>query len=118
MSLTENRAARARTVGRRVLLVIGAAAIVFAGLAMTGALAAALALAGFGIIAAAALVAIRNGGQSAQLSPVLAVSERADDPLRTIVAGLPDPVIALDRDGRVLARNEPARALAPALRLG
>jgi two-component system phosphate regulon sensor histidine kinase PhoR len=118
MSLTENRAARAGTVGRRVLLVIGAAAIVFAGLAMTGALAAGLALAGFGIIAAAALVAIRNGGQSAQLSPVLAVSERADDPLRTIVAGLPDPVIALDRDGRVLARNEPARALAPALRLG
>jgi two-component system phosphate regulon sensor histidine kinase PhoR len=35
-----------------------------------------------------------------------------------MVAGLPDPVIALDRDGRVLALNEHARALAPALRQG
>ena len=31
---------------------------------------------------------------------------------------MPDPVIALDRDGRVLALNERARALAPALRQG
>ena len=37
---------------------------------------------------------------------------------RAVVAGLPDPVIALDRDGRVLALNERARALAPALRQG
>ena len=35
-----------------------------------------------------------------------------------MVAGLPDPVVALDRDGRVLALNERARALAPALRQG
>ena len=43
---------------------------------------------------------------------------RADDLLRAVVAGLPDPVVALDRDGRVLALNERARALAPALRQG
>ena len=53
-----------------------------------------------------------------RLAPPLAVSERTNDPLRAIVGGLPDPVIALDREGRVLALNEPARALAPALRQG
>ena len=39
-------------------------------------------------------------------------------PARAVVAGLPDPVVALDRDGRVLALNERARSLAPALRQG
>ncbi len=48
----------------------------------------------------------------------IAISERGDDLLRAVVAGLPDPVVALDRDGRVLALNERARALAPALRQG
>ena len=44
--------------------------------------------------------------------------QTGDDLLRTLVAGLPDPVVALDRDGRVLALNDRARALAPALRQG
>ena len=57
-------------------------------------------------------------GRGAQISPVLAASERGGDPLHAIVSGLPDPVIALDRDGRVVALNEPARVLAPALRQG
>ena len=99
-------------------LVIVAAAIVFAGLVMTGALAGGFAVAGFAIVAAAALLAMRNGKDGAQVSPVSSASERGDDPLRAMVAGLPDPVIALDRDGRVVALNEPARALAPALRQG
>jgi two-component system phosphate regulon sensor histidine kinase PhoR len=38
--------------------------------------------------------------------------------LRAVVAGLPDPVVALDHDGRVLAVNDRARRLAPALRQG
>ena len=82
------------------------------------ALAAVYALAGFAIVAAAALLAMRAGDEDDRLAPPVAVSERADDPLRAVVAGLPDPVIALDRDGRVLALNERARALAPALRQG
>ena len=85
---------------------------------MAGALAAAPAMAGFAIVAAAALVAMRAGKESGRLAPPLAVPERAVDPLKAVVAGLPDPVIALDRDGRVLALNERARALAPALRQG
>src|ERR1700689_5185388 len=85
---------------------------------MAGALAAAYALAGFVIVAAAAFVAMRAGNERTQLTPPLAVSERTNDPLRAVVSGLPGPVIALDRDWRVLVLNEPARALAPALRQG
>jgi len=36
----------------------------------------------------------------------------------TLIGGLPDPAIVLDRDGRVVAFNEPAAAIAPALRRG
>jgi two-component system, OmpR family, phosphate regulon sensor histidine kinase PhoR len=118
MSLNEGRAERSSGVRRGVLLVIAAAAIVFASFVIAGALAAAYALAGFAIVAAAAFVAMRSGNERARLTPPLAVSQRTDDPLRAIVSGLPDPVIALDRDWRVLALNEPARALAPALRQG
>jgi len=118
MTLVDDRAMRTGPLRRGMWLVIAAAAIVFAGLAMTGALAGGFALLGFGIVGAAALVAMRNGKEGAQVSPVLAASERGADPLSAMVAGLPDPVIALDRDGRVIALNEPARALAPALRQG
>ena len=118
MSLNEGRAERLSGVRRGVLLVIAAAAVVFVSFVMAGALAAAYALAGFAIAAAAAFVAMRAGNEHARLTPPLAASERTNDPLRALVIGFPDPVIALDRDWRVLALNEPARALAPALRQG
>ncbi len=118
MSLVDDRALRARALRRGVWFVIAAAALVFAGLAVTGALAGGYALAGFAIVTGAALLATRDGSAGAQVSPVLAASERGADPLRSLVSGLPDPVIALDRDGRVVALNEPARTLAPALRQG
>ena len=40
------------------------------------------------------------------MQPPVAVTERAGEPLEAVVAGLPDPVIALDRNGRVLTLNE------------
>ena len=95
-----------------------AAAIVFAGLAIIGVLAIGYAAAGFAIVASAAFLAARAGENVSQAARPVAVSERAADPLRAVVAGLPDPVIALDRDGRVLALNDGARSLAPALRQG
>ncbi|MFZ3349617.1 MAG: ATP-binding protein [Xanthobacteraceae bacterium] len=118
MSLVDDRALRARPLRRGAWLVIVTAALVFAGLAATGALAGSYALASFAIVAAAALAATRIGQTGARVSPVLAASERGGDPLHAMVSGLPDPVIALDRDGRVVALNEPARVLAPALRQG
>ena len=95
-----------------------AAAIVFAGLAIIGVLPIGYAAAGFAIVASAAFLAARAGEDVSHAARPVAVSERAADPLRAVVAGLPDPVIALDRDGRVLALNDGARSLAPALRQG
>ena len=87
-------------------------------MAVAGALAVAYAAAGFAIVAAAAVLVMRSGKQEDRLAQPVAIAERGDDLLRAVVAGLPDPVVALDRDGRVLALNERARALAPALRQG
>jgi two-component system, OmpR family, phosphate regulon sensor histidine kinase PhoR len=118
MSLSEDRASLGKRRGRSAQLVIGAAAIVFAAMAISGALAIGYAISGFAVVAIASFLAFRASeeGEGRAQSPT--VAERASDPLRVIVAGLPDPVIALDRESRVLALNEPARALAPALRQG
>jgi two-component system phosphate regulon sensor histidine kinase PhoR len=118
MSLAEDRALLAARRWRGGRLVIGAAAIVFAALAIAGTLPVAYAVAGFAIVAAAAALAARSGQEGNRLAQPVAISERGDDFLRSLVAGLPDPVVALDRDGRVLALNDRARALAPALRQG
>ena len=99
-------------------LVIVAAAIVFAGLAAFGALTIGLAVAGFAIVAAAALFAMRADKEVGRMSRPVAVTERAAEPLAAVIAGLPDPVIALDRNARVLTLNERALSLAPALRRG
>ncbi|HXX04099.1 MAG TPA: ATP-binding protein [Xanthobacteraceae bacterium] len=99
-------------------LMIVTAAIVFAGLVIINALAVGYAVAGFAIVTAAAFLTKRAGEEVGGLARPVAVAERAGEPLEAVVAGLPDPVIALDRNGRVLALNERARSLAPALRLG
>src|SRR3984957_18272089 len=99
-------------------LVIVAALLVFGALGLPGVLPPLYAAPGFAIMAAAAILAARTGKDGARMVERVAISERGDDFLRAVVAGLPDPVVALDRDGRVLALNERARALAPALRQG
>ncbi len=118
MSLAEDRASQSGKRWRGGRLVITAAALVFAGLVVAGALPYSYALAGFAVVAAAAVLAVRTGEDDERRRQPIAISERGDDLLRAVVAGLPDPVVALDRDGRVLALNERARALAPALRQG
>jgi two-component system, OmpR family, phosphate regulon sensor histidine kinase PhoR len=118
MSLAEPRASLANRRWRGGRLVIAVAAIVFAGLAFAGELSYAYAAAGFAIVTVAAVLAVRTGEEEERRRQPIAISERGDDLLRAVVAGLPDPVVALDRDGRVLALNERARALAPALRQG
>ncbi len=118
MSLAEDRALLTSKRWRGGRFVIGAAAIVFAALAIGGALPAAYAIAGFAIVAAAAILAVRSNQDDDRLALPVVGAARGDDLLRAVVAGLPDPVVALDRDGRVLALNERARALAPALRQG
>ncbi len=118
MSLNDDRVALQRGGWRRLRLMIITAAAVFAALTILDALTIGYAVTGFIIVAAAAFVALRAGQETSPLARPVAVSERAGDPLQAVVAGLPDPVIALDRNGRVLTLNEQARSLAPALRQG
>jgi two-component system phosphate regulon sensor histidine kinase PhoR len=118
MSIVDEQAAIWTRSWRSAKLVIAAAIVVFAGLAIAGALAVPHAIGGFLIVAAAALLTARAGVEVRRLVQPAVNSERPPDPLRAVVAGLPDPVIALDGGGRVLTFNERARTLAPALRLG
>jgi two-component system, OmpR family, phosphate regulon sensor histidine kinase PhoR len=118
MSMNENRVALPLRRTRGARLPIAAAAIVFGGLSILGALDIVYAAIGFVIVAIAALAAARNGDDASRRAAPVAAAERTGDPVRAVVAGLPDPVVALDRDGRVLALNEQARELAPALRQG
>jgi two-component system phosphate regulon sensor histidine kinase PhoR len=101
-------------------LVLTAAAIVFAALWALGAVATAPALAGFVLIAAAALAAAAGAEASPAASARReAPAARIGDPLiEAVLAGLPDPVVALDHRGDVVALNARARTVAPALRPG
>src|SRR5262245_46382078 len=100
--------------------ILAALALVLFALMVTGALGLAHALVAFAIVAAAALV----GGEAAR-APYrsLSVPERraprlADPLVEAVIAGLPDPVIVLDRAARVLAFNDRAVMIAPALSRG
>jgi two-component system phosphate regulon sensor histidine kinase PhoR len=118
MSLNEAGRAPANSRWRGIRVVTVAAAIVFGGFVALGAISSGYGLLGFVILAVAALLANRATEEAGRLVRPVAVAERAGEPLEAVIAGVPDPVIALDRNGRVLTVNESARSLAPALRLG
>ena len=101
-------------------LPLAATAIVFAGLWAFGALAAVPALVGFVLIAAAALAATAWAeSMPAALQSDAPPAPRIGDPLiEAVLAGLPDPVVALDHRSDVVALNAQASAVAPALRRG
>ena len=105
---------------KRMRLVLAAAAIAFAGLWALGAIAAGPALASFALIAGAVLVAIARAETiPAALPRDEPRAPHVGDPLiEAVLTGLPDPVVALDRRGDVVALNARARAVAPALRPG
>ncbi len=62
-------------------------------------------------------------GPSAAGAGAAAASARSAAPaqlmlIESLISGLPQPAVVLDREGRVLAFNEPAAGIAPALRRG
>jgi len=104
-----------------VRLVLAVSGIVLAVFAATDTLSVVAAIAGFAVIGAAALVglALRAGGPAADTPAAVTPAIRLGDPLlEMVIAGIADPVVALDQDGRVLALNAPAATVAPALRRG
>src|SRR5947209_292200 len=123
MTVADERAARdaglrGRIAGARVVLLAAAAVLVF--FAATGALSFIAATIGFVVIVAAALAAEATRPRAASPLPALPRSDTsiAIGLIDTMLAGLPDPVVALDRDGLVIAFNTQASALAPGLRRG
>jgi two-component system, OmpR family, phosphate regulon sensor histidine kinase PhoR len=101
-------------------LALGAVAVVLAVLWAFGALSAMPALVAFLLIAIAVLFG-RDFAAEAPINTVVVDSGSITEQvalLETVLAGLPQPVIALDMQGDVLAANAPARAVAPALRRG
>jgi two-component system phosphate regulon sensor histidine kinase PhoR len=102
---------------RRALL---AAALVLVALVAAGALGFAYALAAAAVVAAAAWIGSGQRTRIGAMSPLPPRrGPRLGDPLvEAVIAGLPDPVIVLDREGRVLAFNPQAGLMAPALRRG
>src|SRR4051794_32734462 len=103
---------------RRATVILVASATVLGAFVVLGDFSAARALFAFACIAVATLVpwrlpdVARARDDAPRRQPVEAEAVRA------VVAGLPDPVVVLDRAGRVLHFNAAAVELAPALRLG
>jgi len=102
---------------RRALV---ATALMLVVLVATGALGFAYAIAAVAVVTLAAWI---GSGRRTSVGAFSSLPERrgprlADPLVEAVIAGLPDPVIVLDREGRVLAFNPPAGRMAPALRRG
>jgi two-component system, OmpR family, phosphate regulon sensor histidine kinase PhoR len=105
--------------GFRAGIVIVAAAAVSVAFVLMSALTFTQALAAFGILSLAAVVA----GAAAKKTPLANVGDKppefyGNSILESVISGLPDAVLALSRQGRVLAFNAQAAQLAPGLRRG
>jgi two-component system phosphate regulon sensor histidine kinase PhoR len=101
-------------------IVAAAAFAAFAVLAALGALSPLPAvLAALFVGAAAAAWGMRPAaGVTPAAEPAQEAQPPASDSIAAVLAGLPDPVIALDGEARVVAFNAPALAAVPALRRG
>ena len=103
-----------------IYLVVAAALVVLAVMASNGALSKAGAVLGMAVAVGGALLAraLLRSRADIGIRSETGQARAGDDLLAAIVAGLPDPTIALDGEGRVAAFNAPASAIAPALRRG
>jgi len=102
----------------RAGIVVAAAAVVFAAFALTSALTLTQALVAFGCLSLAALIAVDLAKKEPPAPRDKAADLYGNPVLASVIAGLPDAVIALSRRGRVLAFNAQAAQLAPGLRRG
>ena len=105
---------------RAVRAVLAAATLVLGALWAVGVLAAPWALLAFAVIAAAALIGLPNANASRAdaASKATLPAAVAQHPIDAVLAGLPQPVIALDHQAEVIALNAPAGTIAPSLRRG
>ena len=104
----------------RARYALAAPAAVLFGLVLFGQLTPWPALAAFVLLAIAIVVDPFDlaGHRAAAPAPDIAKPLVADWLIESVIAGLPDPVVVLEREGQVLASNAPARAIASALTRG
>src|SRR6476661_6658995 len=103
----------------RAGIVVAVAAVVFAAFALTSTLTFTQALAAFGCLSLAALIAVDLAKKEPAANTRNKPADLAGNPvLASVISGLPDAAIALSRRGRVLAFNAQAAQLAPGLRRG
>src|SRR3954447_12605303 len=106
---------RARTVRGA----LAASALVFAVLWATGTLAPLPALGAFAAIAVVLLItAAASVPPPGRLQVAMGAAAPDERLIEAVLAGLPDPVVALDRTGEVIALNAQASLVAPGLRRG
>ena len=105
-----------RRVGMR--FVVGVAAVVLGAFVVLGTLPILYALAGFVVIAIAAVLATERGAGSSALAVDDAPARAQEQLIDAVIAGLPDAAIVLGREARVIAFNTAARKIAPALTRG
>jgi two-component system phosphate regulon sensor histidine kinase PhoR len=116
---TRPRPARLSERLRSGRLALTAAALVFAALWAAGMLALTPALTAFALIAAAILLTADRTAAPVRQPPTDERPLGTDIPqLEAVLAGIPDPVVALDRRGEVVALNARAGTVAPGLRRG
>ena len=102
MSLAEDRALLSARRWRGAFVILASAAA-FAALAIVGTLTVPYAIAGFAVVATAALMLLRSAQEQNRFSAPIADVEPDDNLLRAVVAGLPDPVVALTTTAFVIS---------------
>jgi two-component system phosphate regulon sensor histidine kinase PhoR len=103
---------------RAARFVLLAAAIVLSGFVASGALSPAQALAILAALLAAALLTPAAAAPAAPPADRRSLLSPGGPLLAVLIDALPEPALALDRDGRVLALNANAKTIAAALRQG
>ncbi len=103
---------------RRATVILVVSATVLGAFVVLGDFSAARALFAFACIAVATLVPWRLPDVARTRDDEPRRQPAEAEAVRAVVAGLPDPVVVLDRAGRVLHFNAAAAELAPALRVG
>ncbi len=104
---------------KRARLGLAITVVTVGGFWLSGALGTVAALVTLGAVVAAVLATAGGDALPSALRPGERPALRVDERLiGSVLAGLPDPVIALDRHGGVLAMNAGASMIAPGLRRG
>ncbi len=102
----------------RIRYVVAVTALIFVVMIAIGALTGPSAVGAFALIVIAAAIAVGGEDVARAIDPPPLPVRAGDASIEALVAALPDPIVAMERDGVVVAFNTQAGALAPGLRIG